>query len=103
MSNLLNKIEIVVKNHGHEQFVSFQKKLDECLADISNLMNRRDAYYYFLKLSDDGLSDENSDYICDIVSDIRGHTARIYHKFSDDPQYLDDEQLLTYVRKGTWN
>ena len=103
MKDILNEIEAIIKNHGYEQSASFQKHLDDCLSDISNLISRCEAYYFFLKISNDHLSDENSDYLCDIVSDITGHTAKIYYKFSDDPSFFDDEQLLNYVRENTWN
>lgn len=91
----------LICQYGNDDSQIFQKVIDEFLMSIKNQMTRNEVYQIILGLPNDKLSESNSDYLCDVISDIRGHTGNIYYRFEDDPD-LDNISLLAYVRMGLW-
>lgn len=92
----------LICQYGNDNSQIFQKVIDEFLLAIKSDMTRDEVYQMLIELPNDKLSESNSDYLCDVISDIRGHTSRIYHCFKDDPD-LDNQSLLAYVRMGLWH
>lgn len=95
---ILNNFLIIYGNSDTEYF---KKEFESLLISISNDITRYDAYKILIDLPNDFLSDDNSDYLSDVVADIRGHSSKIIYKFKGDPD-LTDEEMLAYVRQGSW-
>lgn len=91
----------LICQYGNDDSQIFQKVIDEFLMSIKNQMTRNEVYQIILGLPNDKLGESNSDYLCDVISDIRGYTGSIFYHFKDDPD-LDNVSLLAYVRMGLW-
>ena len=91
----------LICQYGNGDNQIFQRVIDEFLVAIKNEMTRNEVYQMLLELPNNELSENNSDYLCDVIADIRGHTSNICYRFKDDPK-VDNQSLLVYVRMGVW-